>query len=146
MAQDGSYGSREVNNMNLYKGFDEKTFRDIAKKSQNQQAVDDVKYARLVLFSSGPDKFIALRKDNDAIAYGYVTQNGFRIIGIAVDAELMGQGVGRFMYNKIVDEARLVGCTRIFTKTLSGLRFYTRKCGMQVIGKDKGDYILEAKI
>ena len=80
--------------MELIKDWDEPTYRDIARKSESKQAVQDVKYSRLLFNCNKQLTPICFRYEEKSMFMGYLTSVSCRIIGMATDKRYQGNGLG----------------------------------------------------
>ena len=134
-------GHKEVGYIKIYRGFDERTYEEIAKASENKQVLADVKYERFIQVHS-PKKIYAERIDHDAFLIGYVKKDSFRIVGMATRKEMRGKGYGTLLLFRCIKYCKRNSIARIETRTLSGYSFYREKAGARVVGKKEGDYLM----
>ena len=130
--------------MDLIYDWDETLYRNIAKKSESKQAVEDVKYARFVFYRRNMNR-LSFRQGEIAILLGYYTAQSCRIIVVAVDKEFGGQGIGGALLKKAEIIAQKHGCKRIFTVTKGGRRFY-EKYGYQITAKKSNGWEMTKKL
>ena len=125
--------------------WDEPVYRDIAKKSESKQAVQDVKYARLI-YNCNKDLIpICFRYEEKSMFMGYLTSVSCRIIGMATDKQYMGKGIGGGLLKIAEIQAQRHGCKRIYTVTTEGKAFY-EKYGYVATGKRENGWELTKKL
>lgn len=132
--------------MKLDTFWDEKKYREIAKQSNNKQVVYDVKYARFAFFRTKPENRFHVIIDDCAFVCATKNMYGCRIIGMAVTQDMQNKGIGRLLWEVVSAWAYKNGCKKVYTRTSSGISFYTRHCGMQIVGQKGKDYLLEVNI
>lgn len=131
--------------MQIIKGFNEKTFYEIAKKCGSKQLLSDVRYMRIPLFRK--QEIYAERLDDIAIAMGvYSKHNTLRIVGIGVADDKKNKGYGRYMLQMVIEQARQRGIEQITTRTQSGCDFYMKYAGARIVGMADEDYLLEIDV
>ena len=131
--------------MKLIYEWDEALYRDIARKSESKQAVQDVKYARLLFNCNKQLIPICFRDEEKSMFMGYLTSVSCRIIGMATDKEHMGKGLAGALLKVAEIQAKQHGCSRIYTVTKEGRAFY-EKYGYVVTDKRSNGWELTKKI
>lgn len=131
--------------MRIYRGFDERVFREIAKASGNRQTEADVKYERFVQVHQ-KNRVYAERIDTDAFLIGYEKSESLRIVGMATRKEKQGLGYGTKLLMRCIKYCMRMNIPLIETRTKAGYTFYREKAGARVVGMKAGDYLMEIDV
>jgi GNAT superfamily N-acetyltransferase len=121
--------------------FDQAFLKDIAKRSQSQQACRDVEYMRVVKFRN-PECYVCFLYKDIGFLCGGLYKGGLRIACVAVDKQYQGMGIAKALVQQAAIYGRARGAKKIYTRTKSGYGFY-RKLGFRMVGYKGDDYLLE---
>lgn len=129
--------------MRLFQGYNESTYKAIARKCDNAQLVKDVGYASFLAYHNGGSCAIyAERVDDIAFILCQKQRDALRIIGLGTAIEARGGGLASYLLKRAEAYARREGLAKVHTRSQSGVQFYAKR-GYDVIGMKEDDYLLE---
>lgn len=125
---------------------DVKKARSIAKDSGSDE-LKHSEYLRAAAWRAG-DKFLMETFDDVAYYAGVFGKDHFRLVEIAVTAEMQGRGYGRMMMRRIVQKCRARGVHKITLRASAeeGAAGFYKKFGAVVTGLHDGDYEMEIRL
>ena len=118
--------------MKIFRGWNEKTYKAIAKNCGSRQLVRDVSAENRLAFH-GSDVY-AERIDEAAIIFGYFRKDGtLRIMGLGTTIEARGKGLAAFLLERAFSEIVKRGGAYAETLSKDGVDYYQRH-GWEIVG------------